>query len=76
MSERNGSAIEGLGLHKAYGGVLALEDELQKLRSQIGRLQRQLRDEVEQVHKQYRRDLVLYRDIHDDRPERRWTSTS
>ena len=26
MSERNGSAIEGLGLHKAYGGVLALED--------------------------------------------------
>jgi MerR family transcriptional regulator/heat shock protein HspR len=66
-----------LGLNLAgVQRVLALEDELQKLRSQIGRLQRQLRDEVERVHKQYRRDLVLYRDIHDDRPERRWTSTS
>jgi MerR family transcriptional regulator/heat shock protein HspR len=65
-----------LGLNLAgVQRVLALEDELQKLRSQIGRLQRQLRDEVERVHKQYRRDLVLYRDIHDDRPERRWTST-
>jgi ABC-type sugar transport system ATPase subunit len=26
MSPNNGSAIEGTGLHKAYGGVLALED--------------------------------------------------
>jgi hypothetical protein len=35
---------------------------------------------VQNVHKQYRRDLVLYRDFHDNRPEptrtRRWTSTS
>jgi MerR family transcriptional regulator, heat shock protein HspR len=66
-----------LGLNLAgVQRVLALEDELQKLRNQLGRLQRQLRDEVDRVHKQYRRDLVLYRDIHDDRPERRWTSTS
>jgi MerR family transcriptional regulator/heat shock protein HspR len=38
--------------------VLALQDELERLRGQIESLQRQLRDEVERVHKQYRRDLV------------------
>jgi len=66
-----------LGLNLAgVQRVLTLEDEMQKLRNQIGRLQRQLREEVERVHKQYRRDLVLYREIHDERPERTWTSTS
>jgi MerR family transcriptional regulator/heat shock protein HspR len=41
--------------------VLRLEDELQKAHAHIDRLQRQLRDEVQKVHRQYRRDLVLYR---------------
>jgi MerR family transcriptional regulator/heat shock protein HspR len=41
--------------------VLRLEDELKKAHERIERLQRQLRDEVQRVHKQYRRDLVLYR---------------
>jgi len=40
--------------------VLRLEDELRKAHNQIERLQKQLRDEVQQVHKHYRRDLVLY----------------
>jgi MerR family transcriptional regulator/heat shock protein HspR len=40
--------------------VLRLEDELRKAHAQIERLQQQLRDEVQKVHKQYRRDLVLY----------------
>ena len=40
--------------------VLRLEDELHKAHERIERLQRQLRDEVQKVHKQYRRDLVLY----------------
>jgi MerR family transcriptional regulator/heat shock protein HspR len=40
--------------------VLRLEDELRKAHDRIERLQRQLRDEVQKVHKQYRRDLVLY----------------
>ena len=48
--------------------VLRLEDELQKAHARIDRLQRQLRDEVQNVHRQYRRDLVLYRD--DRLPER------
>jgi MerR family transcriptional regulator, heat shock protein HspR len=42
--------------------VLRLEDELRKAHSRVERLQQQLRDEVERVHKEYRRDLVLYRE--------------
>ena len=42
--------------------VLRLEDELRKAHNQIERLQKQLRDEVQKVHKEYRRDLVLYRE--------------
>src|SRR5919202_1852244 len=40
--------------------VLRLEDELRTAHDRIERLQRELRDEVQKVHKQYRRDLVLY----------------
>ena len=49
--------------------VLRLEDELRKAQSQIDRLQREAKQEVENVHKHYRRDLVLYRE--DLLPERR-----
>jgi MerR family transcriptional regulator/heat shock protein HspR len=48
--------------------VLRLEDELRKAHMQIDRLQREAKQEVQNVHKQYRRDLVLYRD--DRLPER------
>jgi MerR family transcriptional regulator/heat shock protein HspR len=41
--------------------VLRLEDELRKAHARIERLQRQVRDEVQEVHKHYRRDLVVYR---------------
>jgi MerR family transcriptional regulator/heat shock protein HspR len=40
--------------------VLRMEDELRKAHARIERLQRQLRDEVQNVHKQYRRELVVY----------------
>ena len=49
--------------------VLRLEDELRKAHVQIEKLQRERKQEVESVHKHYRRDLVLYRD--DRLPERR-----
>ena len=49
--------------------VLRLEDELRKAHVQIDRLQQQLRDDIQRVHKQYRRDLVLYRE--ERHPERR-----
>src|SRR5438874_12818271 len=42
--------------------VLRLEDELRKAHAQIERLQKRLTEEVQSVHKQYRRDLVLYRE--------------
>jgi len=42
--------------------VLRLEDELRKAHLQVERLQQQLRREVQKVHKQYRRDLVLVRE--------------
>lgn len=42
--------------------VLRLEDELRKAHVQLERLQREAKQEVQNVHKQYRRDLVLYRE--------------
>jgi MerR family transcriptional regulator/heat shock protein HspR len=42
--------------------VLRLEDELRKVHAQIDRLQREAKQEVQNVHKHYRRDLVLYRE--------------
>jgi len=42
--------------------VLRLEDELRKAHARVERLQQQLRTEVQNVHRQYRRDLVLVRD--------------
>jgi MerR family transcriptional regulator/heat shock protein HspR len=55
--------------------VLRLEDELKKAHGRIERLQRQLREEVEKVHKAYRRDLVLY-EPPSKLERRRWTSRS
>jgi MerR family transcriptional regulator/heat shock protein HspR len=49
--------------------VLRLEDELRKAHAQVERLQRELRREVQDVHKQYRRDLVVVRGA--SLPERR-----
>jgi len=40
--------------------VLRLEDELRRAHRQIERLQAELKQEVQKVHKQYRRDLVVY----------------
>jgi MerR family transcriptional regulator/heat shock protein HspR len=49
--------------------VLRLEDELRKAHGHIQRLQTQLREDIQRVHKEYRRELVLYRD--ERHPERR-----
>jgi MerR family transcriptional regulator, heat shock protein HspR len=60
-----------LGLNLAgVEAVLALQDELERLRGRIERLERQLREEVAKVHKHYRRDLVLYRDSDANLPAR------
>jgi MerR family transcriptional regulator, heat shock protein HspR len=64
-----------LGLNLAgVETVIRLEDELAKARARLDRLERELRREIRNVHKQYKREVVLYR--RDDLPERtRWTST-
>jgi MerR family transcriptional regulator/heat shock protein HspR len=50
-----------LGLNLAgVRSVLALEDELEALRVQLERLQREMLETVESVRRQYRRDVVLY----------------
>ena len=68
-----------LGLNLAgVESVLRLQDEVLRLQRRLERLERDMREEISKVHKQYRRDLVLYRDFHDNRPEprtrTRWTS--
>jgi MerR family transcriptional regulator/heat shock protein HspR len=61
-----------LGLNLAgVARVIALEDELARLRARLGRLEREMRDAIERVHRQYRRDLVLYREAQSQFPARR-----
>jgi MerR family transcriptional regulator/heat shock protein HspR len=55
--------------------VLRLEDELKRAYGRIERLQRELREEIEKVHRSYRRELVIYEPP--GKPERTvWTSRS
>jgi MerR family transcriptional regulator, heat shock protein HspR len=41
--------------------VLHLEDELSRMRRQLDRMEQEMRETIDQVHRQYRRDLVPYR---------------
>jgi MerR family transcriptional regulator, heat shock protein HspR len=41
--------------------VLNLEDELQRMRRRLDRMEQEMRHAIDEVHRQYRRDLVLYR---------------
>jgi MerR family transcriptional regulator/heat shock protein HspR len=51
-----------LGLNLAgVERVLALEDELQRMRRRLDRMEAEMRDAISRVHRQYRRELVLYR---------------
>ena len=50
--------------------VLRLQDELQRLQARNERLERQHREDVQLIHKQYRRELVPYRDETELRPMR------
>ena len=52
-----------LGLNLAgVEAVLTLRDEVERLQRRIARLEREFQQEVAAVHRQYRRDLVPYRD--------------
>ena len=50
-----------LGLNLAgVERVLLLEDELRRMRARLERLQAEMREALNEVHRSYRRDLVLY----------------
>ena len=50
-----------LGLNLAgVARVISLEDELAQMRARFDRLEREMRETIAQVHRQYRRDLVVY----------------
>ena len=57
-----------LGLNLAgVQRVLALEDEMARLRARVARLELEMRVEVDRVHMQYRRDLVLWSQAEEER---------
>jgi len=52
-----------LGLNLAgVERVLELQDEVERLRTRIGALEREVKTEVQRVHKEYKREIVLYTD--------------
>src|SRR5204862_314292 len=64
-----------LGLNLAgVEAVLDLEEQLDRMQARMERLEREMREAIEQVHRQYRRELVLYDPT--QLPERKWTSTN
>ncbi len=51
-----------LGLNLAgVERVLQMEDELQRMRRRLERMEQEMRRTLDEVHRSYRRDLVLYR---------------
>jgi MerR family transcriptional regulator/heat shock protein HspR len=68
-----------LGLNLAgVEAVIKLEDEMKRLRARLKRVERELREEIRNVHRQYKREIVLYRNPDEMLPERKgpWTSRS
>jgi MerR family transcriptional regulator, heat shock protein HspR len=68
-----------LGLNLAgVETVLRLEDELRRLRARLDRLERETREQIRDVHRQYKREIVLYKGNTESLPAQgtRWTSTS
>jgi MerR family transcriptional regulator/heat shock protein HspR len=65
-----------LGLNLAgVETVLRLEDELAKMQKRLDRTEREMRERIRTVERQYKREIVLYRSSEDATPERRtWIS--
>ena len=61
-----------LGLNLAgVEQVLELQDEVQRMRRTLDRMEREMREAVNRVHRQYRRDLVPWTPPNDLMPTRR-----
>ena len=61
-----------LGLNLAgVEQVMQLQDEVQRMRRTLDRMEREMREAINQVHRQYRRDLVRWTPPNDLIPTRR-----
>ncbi len=61
-----------LGLNLAgVEQVLRLEDELRRLHRRLDRMEQEMREAINQVHRQYRRELVPWKPPNDLIPTRR-----
>jgi MerR family transcriptional regulator/heat shock protein HspR len=66
-----------LGLNLAgVEQVIRLEEQMRRMQRAIERLEREMREQVAEVHRQYRRDLVPYDPETTRLMRTRWTSTS
>jgi MerR family transcriptional regulator, heat shock protein HspR len=64
-----------LGLNLAgVEHVIRLEEQIRRMQRTMERLEREMREAIAEVHKQYRRDLVPY-DPERTQLSTRWTST-
>ena len=51
-----------LGLNLAgVERVLALEDDMRRMHARLDRMEREMRKAIDEVHRSYRRELVIYR---------------
>ena len=65
-----------LGLNLAgVEHVIRLEEQIRRMQRTMERLERDMREAIAQVHKQYRRDLVPYDAEKAQLVRTRWTST-
>jgi len=65
-----------LGLNLAgVEHVIRLEEQIRRMQRMMERLEREMREAIAQVHRQYRRDLVPYDPANAQLVRTRWTST-
>ena len=65
-----------LGLNLAgVEHVIRLEEQIRRMQRTMERLEREMREAISEVHKQYRRDLVPYDSEGTQLMRTRWTST-
>ena len=66
-----------LGLNLAgVEHVIRLEEQMRRMQRTMERLEREMREQIAEVHRQYRRDLVPYDPDNAQLMRTRWTSTS
>ena len=67
-----------LGLNLAgVEHVIRLEEQIRRMQRHMDRLEREMRERIRTVEKQYKREIVLYRGDSDKTPERNpWTFRS